>query len=147
MEEENRCDEPYANKIEISDADVVEAIKLIRDGFKMRDVCEYLGFKKTTWYARLEEHPEIVVRFERAKQAFHLELAKQAKELALDGDREMLKFLLTRRFQYHEKHEIEIKPGKGDTEKTREELIEEILKLAKRNKLPFARPGDPEIIH
>ena len=143
----SRTEQPYSNKIEISDADVVKAIELIHKGFKMREVCEYLGFKKSTWYNRLEENPLIVVRFKRAKQDFHLELAVKAREMALDGDKDMLRFLLTRRFNYQEKQEIEITSKSADTEKTREELINEILKLARRNKLPFVEPGTSEIVH
>ena len=128
----------HSNKIEISEADVVEAIQLIRRGLKIREVCEYLGYKKSTWYNRLEENPQIVTRFKRAKQTFHLELAEKARQLAMEGDKDMIKFLLTRRFNYTEKQEIEIKTKDKDQEMTRVELIQEIVKLTKRNKLPIA---------
>ena len=104
----------------------------------MKEVCKYLGYKKSTWYARLEENPQIATRLDRARQSFHLELAEKARQLAMDGDKDMIKFLLTRRFNYTEKQEIEIKTKDKDQEMTREELIQEIVKLTKRNKLPIA---------
>lgn len=134
-------------KIELSEIDISNAIQLARRGFTFTDIAEALGIGRSAFYARMKRRPDIKHRLNRAKQGYHTELAEKARELALEGDKDMIKFLLTRRFQYTEKHEIDLNEKNNDTEKTRDELIEEIIKLAKRNDVVVTDEEDPGVVH
>ena len=117
-------------------------------GAKYDDIAQYYGMSRATFCRILERKPFIRDAIKRGKFLANLNVSQSLYNSATqDGNVTAMIFWLKTQFGWREKQEIDLNVNRKDQEKTREELIEEILKLAKRNNLPGAESEDPEIVH
>lgn len=116
--------------IEESDLKKIEAFAAL--GLSVVEIADVFNISRATFFERMSEMPEIRQIIQRGKAAAKNNLLRKSYDMALEGDKDMLKYLLSRVHGLSETqvHEIQQKVNVG--EMSDEEIIEEIDRLTKK---------------
>lgn len=98
-------------------------------GLTIGDIADFFSVSRAHFYRLMDQMPEIYETIQEGKSSAKNRLLTKADEMAMAGDREMMKYILSRVHGLTEKQELEIRGKKDLSDYTVDELMEELRKL------------------